>query len=229
MTDKRKALLALTLLVPAPSLGVVFGMMLFPDSLVGTLLFGFTKVWLFGLPVVWLLLVDRAPFSFSPPKLGGFGMGILSGILISMFILGVYLLVGDTLIDKQAFAQKLTAIGLGSPLKYTAAALYWIMINSVLEEYVWRWFCVTQCERLMPKPAAVAVSALFFTLHHVVATSVYLGPIAVSLCGLGVFVGGAIWSLMYIKFRSIWPGYVSHAIVDLCIFGIGAALLLGSS
>jgi membrane protease YdiL (CAAX protease family) len=32
---------------------------------------------------------------------------------------------------------------------------------------------------------------------------------------------------MYIKYRSIWPGYVSHALVDLCIFGLGAYIVFG--
>jgi membrane protease YdiL (CAAX protease family) len=104
-------------------------------------------------------------------------------------------------------------------------ALYWILVNSVLEEYVWRWFCVKQCEQLFSKRTAIVCSALFFTLHHIVAMASFFGPTVVSVCALGVFVGGAVWSTLYVKYRSIWPGYVSHAIVDLCIFGIGAAIL----
>lgn len=33
---------------------------------------------------------------------------------------------------------------------------------------------------------------------------------------------------MVIRYRSIWPGYVSHALVDMCIFGVGAHVLFGA-
>jgi membrane protease YdiL (CAAX protease family) len=227
MNSKKKALLALILLVPAPSLGAFFGMVVFPNSLTGVLIFGASKLWLFGLPVVWLSFIDRTPFSLSPPRHGGFKMGILTGLLITGFMLSMYWMMGDTLIGKRFLVDKLTAIGLGAPGRYVGAALYWILINSVLEEYVWRWFCVTQCEQLMSKRLAVVCSALFFTLHHIVATAVYFKPATVLVCAIGVFIGGAIWSMMYIRYRSVWPGYVSHAIADLCIFGIGASIVFG--
>jgi membrane protease YdiL (CAAX protease family) len=224
----KKAFLALALLVPAPSLGALFGMVIFPNSLAGVLLFGASKVWLFGLPVVWLRFVDRTPLSLSPPKQGGFVAGILSGLLLSGFILAAYWALGDALIDRRFLADKLMAIGLGVPGRYAGGAAYWILVNSVLEEYVWRWFCVTQCERLLSKRLAVLCSALCFTLHHMVAMAVYFKAATVLICAGGIFVAGTIWSLMYIRYRSVWPGYVSHAIVDLCIFAIGAALLFGA-
>lgn len=225
--SRKRAILALLLLVPAPSLGVLFGMVVFPNSLAGILLFGASKLWLIGLPLVWLLLVERAPLSLSLPRRGGFVTGIVSGVLLSGLILGMYSAMGDSFIDRRFLVDKLTAVGLGSGWKYGLGAAYWILVNSVLEEYVWRWFCVEQCERLFSRRLAVVLSALFFTLHHIVAMAVYLGPATVAACAFGVFVGGATWSVMYIRYRSIWPCYLSHALVDLCIFGIGAAMLFG--
>jgi uncharacterized protein len=225
MNSRKKAILALALLVPAPSIGVLFGMGIFPNSLAGVLIFGASKLWLFGLPVVWLAFVDRAPFSFSPPRHGGFAMGILSGLLISAGILALYWAVGGGLIDKRVVVERLAAIGLGSPGKYVGGALYWVLVNSVLEEYAWRWFCVTQCAHLMSKRLAMVCAALCFTLHHIVAAAIGLGLGAAVVCGIGVFIGGSIWSMMYLRYRSIWPGYVSHAIVDLCIFGVGAHIV----
>ena len=220
-----KALLALFLLVPAPSVGAFCAMVLFPDSLLGTVLFAFSKVWMVVLPIVWCRFVIKAPLSLSPAKHGGFAVGLFSGLALSAVIAAVYLVMGDDLIDRAFLATKLTGIGLGSPLTYLGAAAYWILVNSVLEEYVWRWFCVKQCEQLMPPRVAMLCSALFFTLHHIVAMRVYFGSSTVLVCTLGVFVGGALWSAMYIRYRSVWPGYVSHAIVDLCIFSIGASIL----
>ncbi len=150
---------------------------------------------------------------------------MLSGLGISCAILALYFTIGDSLVNREILVSKLTAIGFQSPQRYICAAAYWILINSILEEYVWRWFCVKQCEQLLGSTSAVLSSALFFTLHHIVAMLVYLDGTAVVVSALGVFLGGALWSAMYIKYRSIWPGYLSHAIVDLCIFSLGAFLL----
>ncbi|MBT3376734.1 MAG: CPBP family intramembrane metalloprotease [Lentisphaerae bacterium] len=223
--SKRNAFLALVLLVPAPSIGALCAMVIFPDSWPGVLLFGVSKVWLLGLPIAWCTFVDRKPISFSPPKNGGFLIGLLSGLGLSGAILAVYLTVGDSLIDREFLVSKLTSIGLASRGTYICAAAYWILVNSVLEEYVWRWFCVKQCESLLRPTVAIIGSALFFTLHHIVAMRVYFGWTAVLVCAVGVFLGGTIWSAMYIRYRSIWPGYLSHAIVDLCIFAIAASML----
>ena len=162
------AWLALLLLVPAPSLGVVFGMYLFADSALGRALFALSKVWLFTLPVLWLRFVEKKRFSLSPPRNGGFGAGIISGLIISAAIVGLYVLSGDKFIDKAFFTEKLTLVGLGSLPTYLGGMAYWVMVNSVLEEYVWRWFCVKQCEKIWRKPVAITASALFFTLHFTI-------------------------------------------------------------
>ena len=50
---------------------------------------------------------------------------------------------------------------------------------------------------------------------------------AVAACSTGVFAGGVAWSCLYVRYGSVWPGYLSHAIVDVAVFGTGAALLFG--
>ena len=45
----------------------------------------------------------------------------------------------------------------------------------------------------------------------------------------GVFVGGAVWNWCYLRYRSIWPGYVSHAIVDAALLAIGWKLLFDAA
>lgn len=223
--NKRKAILALLLLVPAPSLGTLCGMVWFPDTALGAGLFAASKVWLFGLPVLWHLLVDRGRISLSPPRHGGWLAALLSGAAISGVILLAYVSLADRFIDRALLIRKMQDVGLASPMIYAGGALYWILVNSVLEEYAWRWFCLAQCRTLMPQAVAVGVAALCFTLHHVIALRVYMSAVAVTLCSLGVFIGGAVWGAMVVRYRSIWPAYVSHAIVDLTIFAIGAYLI----
>lgn len=225
--NKNKALVSLLLLVPAPSVGVLAGMVLWPDAAVGKAVFAVSKVWLFTLPVVWYLLVEKGHVSFSPARKGGFGLGVLSGLVISGIILGAYFLLGGYFLDQTLLAAKMQEIGLNKPVVYLGGAVYWICVNSVLEEYVWRWFVVRQCEALVKPMTAVVLSAVFFTLHHAIAMGTFMPPLATVVCSAGIFIGGALWSWMYVRYESIWPGYVSHAMVDLCIFAVGAWLIFG--
>jgi membrane protease YdiL (CAAX protease family) len=223
----KKSIIALLLLVPAPTIGVFAGMYWFPNSNLGSIIFLISKIWLFLFPLVWLKVVDKRKISFSPPRKGGFLMGLITGLAITGFIIVLYKTLGPRLIDKEFLIDKMTEIGLNSLPVYIGGSLYWILVNSVLEEYVWRWFCVEKAEKIFNPVLAVICSALFFTLHHIFAMRLYFNNIVVIAAALGIFIGAALWSFMYIKYRSIWPGYLSHAIVDLCIFGIGAVIIFG--
>ena len=120
--------------MPAPSVGALFGMILFPDTGLGRVLFGVSKIWLIAVPVLWLKFVEKRAFSLSPARQGGFRVGIVSGVLISGAIIGLYLLAGDQVVDRAFFIDKLRAIGLGSWPMYLGGTAYWVLINSVLEE-----------------------------------------------------------------------------------------------
>jgi membrane protease YdiL (CAAX protease family) len=135
------------------------------------------------------------------------------------------MLVGMAMIDTGHFRKLLEEVGIADVRVYIVTAVYWIVINSLLEEYVWRWFVVNQCRRLSGFWTAVMLSAAMFTLHHIIAMKVYFGWVLVCLAGAGIFAAAALWSWIYAKYRSIWPGYVSHAIVDAALFAIGYWLL----
>lgn len=223
--EKNKAIISLSLLVPAPSIGAYCAMVLFPNTFLGAGIFMFSKIWLFSLPVIWHRYVDAERLSLSPARKGGFGVGLVTGVILSGIITAGYMALGSSLVDPVFLIRKMEDIGLASRPVYAGCAIYWIAVNSVLEEYVWRWFVVKQCESLFRPAVSIFLSALFFTLHHIVALQVYLSPIAVAICSVGVFIGGATWSFMYMRYRSVWPCYLSHAIVDLAVFVIGAAII----
>ena len=226
-TTRRSAAVALALLLPAPTIGVLFGMFLLPDSHLGLVLFGASKVWILALPFLWQLIVNKARPSLSPARNGGFGISALLGIGISLFILAAYALLRHQLIDTNAFREALVEIGLADPKRYIIGAAYWITINAVLEEYVWRWFVVQEFRQITSARVAIVLSALAFTVHHIFAMSVYFNWHVVAMAATGIFIGGAIWSWCYVRFKSIWPGYISHAIVDFAVFAIGWHILFG--
>ena len=147
--------------------------------------------------------------------------------MLGAVIVGAYFGVGREWIDVELFRQKATENGLGTPARYIGFALYLCTINALVEEYVWRWFVFRKCEALVPGYPAVVLSALFFTVHHVFALAVQTPWRVTVLASVGVFVGGAVFSWCYLRYRSIWPGFVSHIVADLGILWIGWVLLFG--
>lgn len=220
-----RALAALALLVPAPSLGTMALLDVWP-GLAGKVVYGLSKAWILGLPVVWLLLVERGRVRISRPPPRGMLAGAAWGLVIGAAIFGTYHLAAGW-IDLDVFKRELTEAGFANPMFYLGSALYIVLCNAVLEEYVWRWFVYQQCERLMPGGVAVVASALFFTVHHIVALRDYTGWDVTLLACSGVFLGGVIWSGLYRKYRSIWPGWASHIVADVAVYVIGWRLLFG--
>lgn len=221
---KRSSLLALLLLVPAPSIGILVGMVIAPN-LFGRVIFFISKIWLLLLPLFWHVFVDKQKLSLSKPTNGGFAVAAFLGIIISFIILAAYFTMGRYLIEPQAVKDMAANIGLDDPRTFLAGAAYWILINSVLEEYVWRWFVVEKCKSLLPANAAIGVSALCFTIHHIIAMQVCFNGLLVLITSVGIFIGAAVWSWCYNRYHSIWPGYLSHAIVDVAVFAIGYILI----
>jgi membrane protease YdiL (CAAX protease family) len=221
-----RAFIALLLLIPAPSIGTAAAMFWWPELPIGKIIFFLSKIWLVGLPLVWLLFVDKQKISASPARNGGFIPAILSGMFISLVILVAYwAAIYFNALDPITVADRAAKTGLNKPAIYIAGAVYWITLNSLMEEYVWRWFVFRKFEILVGGKMAVVASALAFAAHHVVALAAQFNwPITI-LGSIGGFIGGATWSWLYQRYRSVWLGYVSHAIVDFAIFVIGYRLI----
>ena len=224
--ERRRALLALALLAPVPSLGTAAAMILVPGP-VGQTLFMVAKIWLLVFPAFWYLVVERGRLSWSPPIDGGMGVGLLTGLVAGAVIGLAALFFGIFDMDMGQLAGEVDEMGLATPRAYLLGALGWTFANSLMEEYVYRWFVFSQCERLMPRFAAVLASATVFTTHHVIALSTYLPWHLTALASLGVFLGGVLWAVLYARYRSIWPGWVSHIIADVAVFAVGWELLFG--
>ena len=208
------------LLVPVPSIGLLSVLVFFPTT-IGRIIFALSKMWLLVLPAVWTVWVDRDYWRFPALPHRGIWEGFWAGVAIFLCIVGGYALVGRQWVDPEHIRHVADSVGLSSPLVYLGAAAYWCCVNSILEEYVWRWFVYRKCEVLFPVIGAVLMSGLFFTIHHVIALHAYFDFRISVLGSIGVFVGGVIWSWFYLKFRSIWPGWVSHVWADLAVFGVG--------
>ena len=215
----RSAILALLLMAPVPTIGVAAAMYAAPGT-VGQAVFVAAKVWLVVFPAFWDLVVERGAPSWSAPRLGGLGVGAALGLVMGAVILLAYWLGLGAQIDPMLLRRTADELELTRPWVYIAGAGYWIFINSVIEEYVYRWFILRQLRALMNDTAAVLGSALIFTIHHTVAMADYLGPLHNALGTVAVCVAGACWSWLYLRYRSIWPPWIAHVIADVAIFRI---------
>jgi uncharacterized protein len=229
-TGKARSLVALLLLVPAPSVGAAAALFWWPEHPIGKVLFLAAKIWMVLLPLIWLLVVDRSRLSWSPATQGGFKIAAVTGLGIAAIIFGAYAMVLKLgVMEVNLITERAARTGLNHPGFFIGGALYWITLNSLMEEYVWRWFVFRKFETLFGGKAAVIASALGFTAHHVIALAAQFNWAITLISSVGVFIGGATWSWLYLRFRSVWPCYVSHAIVDVPIFVIGWWLIFGRS
>jgi uncharacterized protein len=225
--QNKQALLALLLLVPAQSLATTT-FFWWPDTAAGKGVIIACRLWLVLLPALWLKFVDRGQWSWSPPIRGGFTTATVLGLAIAAVIFAAYAIAAPLgALQPEKIAASAARTGLNHLGIYLAGALYWITFNSLMEEYIWRWFVFRKFEVLLGGKPAVAAAALAFTAHHVIVLAAQF-PWPIALLGsAGVFLGGAVWSWLYLRYRSVWPCYLSHAIADAAIFIIGYRLIFG--
>lgn len=225
--QKNLALLGLILVGIAPTVSVVTGFA-FKAGVLAIVVFIFTKVWIFGLPAFWHLRIDKNVFSRSPALNGGWAVSAGLGIVMAVVIMLAYVLLGDTLVSDEDLIEILDPFGLTTPWKLMLAILFWVFINSVLEEFVFRWFITSKIEQLVSgKWLPILLSAGVFTLHHAIALAFFIDPLGNFLASLGVFIGGVIFSWIYIEYRSIWVAWIAHAIADVAVFAIAWQMVVG--
>jgi uncharacterized protein len=224
MNMKSRNLAALVLILPAPIIGVLCSFYL-PEF--GKAIWLFAKIWLVLLPVFWLLYVDKGRLSVSSSSTRGVLAGLLWSIPVSAIILGTYWVAGDSLIDENAKA-KIDELGITSPWVFLLFATAMSLGNSLMEEYVWRWFVFSKFKVLVGVHLAIACSAFFFTLHHIVIMWNF-GSLQLVLVGsLGLFFGAIIWGWLYNKYGSIWPGWICHVAADAAIMWVVWTIITGN-
>lgn len=223
------SLLAVALIVSLPTLGVVFAMAV-PSSAgqtSGKLIYALCKVGLLLVPLVWHFGLERRRIEIRRPTGSGLLLGLLTGLVISGVIIIGYLLAGEFLVDPAVMREAAERSGLADRQLYLWLAAYIVLINSLLEEYVWRWFVYEKCRVMVGSLTAVALAACLFTIHHIVALACQFELPVIIVGSVGVFLGGLIWSWCYLKTGSIWAGYVSHILVDIAVFVVGWMILFG--
>jgi len=228
MKNSPSPLLALSLVAFVPTISILFTLKYNDDELTSQAFFMACKLWLLLAPTYWFLRVEGNDFSWSLPDRRGLIFAATTGTAMSTIIVVMWMLFGET-IDSEAMLEEMETTGLTDIRIYLAGMLYWIFLNSMLEEYVFRWFVTTKgIEILGNEFGAIILSASLFTLHHSIALH-YFGFVwwQTILASAGLLSAAAIWSWLYIRHKSIWVCWLSHAICDVAVFSIGYILIFG--
>ena len=225
MEERKRALIALLLvgLAPTVSIFISFGT---DGGIISQIAYVLSKLWLVVVPLIWYLKIDKGQLSLSKPKQGGYSVAVGLGSGMSALILLTWFMLGDK-IDGSLLRDAVEPVGLLDVRLYIGGVIYWTVLNSLLEEYVFRWFLVVKSEALVGTGTpAILLSASIFVIHHTFALLFFGFPWwANLLASVSLFIGGAIFSWLYIRYRSVWMPYIAHAICDIAVFSIGAMII----
>lgn len=154
------------------------------------------------------------------------GIGLIFGLLVVIGMLIVYhfLIPESVLQSLQSVAQdKTRGMGINTLSRYLMLMAFYVCFHSLLEEYYWRWFNYFLLKQLLTIPLARTISSLGFMAHHVILLVAFVGPANpwAWLLSASVALGGWFWCWQVDQpwgFRAAW---ISHAMVDAGLFGLG--------
>ncbi|MCU0531655.1 MAG: CPBP family intramembrane metalloprotease [Syntrophales bacterium] len=147
----------------------------------------------------------REIYAFSPTHIL---IGFLSALaLYAIFWVGNLVSTQIFQFAKPEIAGIYSTRAQASPLTIGLLLLFWV---GPAEEIFWRGFVQERlCGRYGRTGGYLAASFVYAAIH-VFGFNVMLF-MASLICGL-------FWGAMYLKYRSVWPGLISHAVWDVMIF-----------
>jgi len=186
------------------------------------------KLFLVVWPFLWWL-VARPPRSMRRRRGPAWWRVWLEGLASGLVMAGaVWLAVRSPLGERLyaasgAIRDRVQHLGVAGHYIAFVAALS--LVNSLIEEYYWRWFVFGRLRSfLTPWPAAAVASLAFAAQHAIVTGRMLTWPLGL-LCGAGVFLAGFVWSLQFDRHRSLVGVWFSHVVVDVTVFVIGWQVL----
>jgi membrane protease YdiL (CAAX protease family) len=207
-----------------------------PDGGVNPILmtvFGVGKFLQFIFPLAYVWWFEREQIKLMAPTRHGVPLGLAFGLFVGLSMFGLYYFfvrhipaVAED--SPKMIWERLVQFQATTPLAYLALALYISVPHALAEEYYWRWFVFGWMRRYVSSWTAIVLSSLAFMLHHVVIIAVYFPgqfwtlAAPFSLC---VAVGGGMWAWIYERTGTLYAPWLSHALIDAAILGVGYWML----
>ncbi|WP_456276097.1 CPBP family intramembrane glutamic endopeptidase [Bacillus sp. AK128] len=170
----------------------------------------------------WLLLI---PLLFQGRKTLRWGfrlkkrdvlVGLISGMVFLLAILGSVTILLDYLIDVPALQQILLDWGFTG--NHVIGLIFVLLfINPVLEEWYWREFMYKRLLSKVGMISTVLITAGCYSLYHLLSViPMFSAPLNV-VSVLPVFIAGVIWAYFRYRFGHIGVSIMSHILADLGI------------
>jgi uncharacterized protein len=224
--NRNRSILALLLIVPVTSIGAVMSALVAPGA-IGQGIAIICGLWLVLFPVLWHRLVEKQSLNLKISQ-DGWLTGVVLGVLMFGVIFCSYWFGGRYLLNIADIRSKTQQMGMNIPLMVYGFGTFQTLVNSLIEEYVWRWFVFRHCQILWPQRSAILLSAGFFTIHHVFLLLAYCDNLWLVLVGsIAVFIAGVLWAVCMRVYKSLLPSYLSHLAADLALQIASWYILLG--
>ena len=194
------------------------------QGLFAQIFYGFSRIFLITLPFVWIVLIDKKKFSFVKFKKNGLWTGSFVGLAIGAGIVVVYFAFLRDVLDFSQVKMKAEQLKFSNQY-FILFAIFLTFFNSSIEEYYWRWFGFTKMKNILPKSSVYLLNAVGFATHHVILMLVFFEIGVGIILGVGVFVGGLIFSYLFDRFESTFPGWITHLLIDAALMIIGYDIL----
>ncbi|MEJ8544494.1 CPBP family intramembrane glutamic endopeptidase [Brevibacillus borstelensis] len=147
----------------------------------------------------------------------GMSYGLAIGAMLMTGVMtGAWLLIDGGVIDASHVRHTLMKWGV-TPGWLLPFSLYLVIVNSLLEELLWRGFVLERLLHALARPAAVLVSGFFYCLYHLIVGVILFGLLWGVLITALVFGTGLMWGWMKGLFPSIYTTWLSHLMADLGI------------
>jgi uncharacterized protein len=224
--ERNRSIIALLLIVPITSIGALCSTVIFPGAIgQGIAICG--GIWLLVFPILWQVSIERQPLKLRY-ALDGWLIGVILGVIMFGVILGSYWFAGRYWLNIPDIRARVSQMGMNIPLMVFGFGTFQTLVNSLIEEYVWRWFVYYHCARLWTQRLAIWISAGFFTLHHIILMIAECDDWRLVVVGsIAVFVAGVLWAKCVQIYRSLLPSYLSHLAADLALQIVSWHILLG--
>jgi uncharacterized protein len=225
-SSRHRSLFALLLIVPISSIGAIVSTVIAPGA-IGQAVVLVCGIWMLILPIGWHVWIDRQQLRWRR-SLDGLSVGIILGAMMFGIIFCSYWFVGRYWLNIADIRARATQMGMNIPLMVFGFGTFQTLVNSLIEEYVWRWFVYRHCQLLWSKRWAVWLCAGFFTLHHIILMLAYCDDWRLVVVGsLAVFIAGGLWARCMRTYKSLLPSYLSHLAADLALQIASWHILLG--
>lgn len=166
--------------------------------------------------------IPKFKLLFHPNRKGILNAVFLGVLVYFVIVVGYFLL--KNVFDFSGITEKLTSASGVNKDNFLLVSLYISLINSFLEEFLFRAFAFFTLKKLTNRTFAYVFSATAFALYHSGMTTGYFhfGIFALTLFAL--FVAGLFFNFLNEKSETLYPSWIVHACANLGINTVGCIL-----